>query len=98
MKITVLDGYVINPGDLSWQELEELGQLTVYERTNPEDILSRISGNYAIFTNKCRITAEIMDKSPDLNRRMQRSGIFIGKRSSAYLRTHTGALQLCRTP
>ncbi len=66
MKITVLDGYVINPGDLSWQELEELGQLTVYERTNPEDILSRISGNYAIFTNKCRITAEIMDKSPDL--------------------------------
>ena len=66
MKITILDGYVINPGDLSWEELESIGQLEVYERTSPEDILSRISASYAIFTNKCRITAEIMDKSPNL--------------------------------
>ena len=66
MKIIILDGYVINPGDLSWEALESIGQLEVYERTSPEDILSRISASYAIFTNKCRITAEIMDKSPNL--------------------------------
>ena len=45
MKIVVLDGYTENPGDLSWRELEELGELTVYDRTDvnsPEEIISRI--------------------------------------------------------
>lgn len=66
MKITILDSYTINPGDLSWAQLASLGQLQVYERTSSEDILSRIAGSYAIFTNKCKITADIMDKSPEL--------------------------------
>lgn len=66
MKITILDGYTMNPGDLSWAELEKLGDLKVYDRTSPEDIVSRIRGSYAVFTNKCRITSDIMDKCPGL--------------------------------
>ena len=37
MKIVILDGYTANPGDMSWKELEELGTLTVYDRTRPEE-------------------------------------------------------------
>jgi len=66
MKITILDSYTINPGDLSFSELESIGELTVYERTAPCDILSRIGDSYAVFTNKCHITAEIMDQCPNL--------------------------------
>lgn len=66
MKITILDGYTMNPGDLSWEELEALGELKVYDRTSPEDIVSRISDSYAVFTNKCCITADVMDSCPDL--------------------------------
>ena len=42
MKIVVLDGYTLNPGDLSWDELEKLGEVTVYDRTAPEDVITRI--------------------------------------------------------
>lgn len=66
MKITILDGYTMNPGDLSWEELEALGELKVYDRTSPEDIVSRITDSYAVFTNKCCITADVMDSCPDL--------------------------------
>ena len=38
MKIVILDGYSVNPGDLSWEELEACGELTVYDRTNPDDL------------------------------------------------------------
>lgn len=41
MKIVVLDGYVLNPGDLSWEAIMELGELAVYDRTSPEDLLER---------------------------------------------------------
>lgn len=41
MKIAVLDGYTSNPGDLSWDAFEELGELTVYDRTKPEEVVSR---------------------------------------------------------
>lgn len=66
MKIVVLDGYTVNPGDLNWAELEELGDITIYDRTEPADIISRIGDADAVFTNKCRITAEIMDACPNL--------------------------------
>ena len=39
MKIVVLDGYTLNPGDISWEGLERMGQLTVYDRTKPEEVL-----------------------------------------------------------
>ena len=41
-KIVVLDGYTANPGDLSWEELEKLGELTVYDRTPSDKIIERI--------------------------------------------------------
>lgn len=66
MKIVELDGYAANPGDLSWDGLRELGELTVYDRTTPEDVLERAKGAQVILTNKVVITEELMDKLPDL--------------------------------
>ena len=66
MKIVELDGYAANPGDLSWDGLRELGELTVYDRTAPEDVLKRAKGAQVILTNKVVITEELMDKLPDL--------------------------------
>jgi len=66
MTIVVLDGYAANPGDLSWDGLRELGELTVYERTSPDEVLERAKGAQAITTNKVLITAELMDQLPEL--------------------------------
>lgn len=66
MTIVVLDGYVANPGDLSWDGLKELGVLTVYERTSPDEVLERAQGAQVITTNKVLITAELMDQLPEL--------------------------------
>lgn len=66
MNIVILDGYTLNPGDLSWGELEALGKLTVYDRTAPADVASRIGGAQLVFTNKTPITAETMDKCPNI--------------------------------
>ncbi len=66
MKIVVLDGFTLNPGDLSWDSLSALGELTVYDRTLPEQRLERIGDAVAIFTNKVVIDKEIIDASPKL--------------------------------
>lgn len=66
MKITVLDGYGMNPGDLSWDELRKLGDVTVYDRTAPEDTVSRAAGAEILLTNKTIIDREIMEKLPAL--------------------------------
>lgn len=66
MKIVILDGYSVNPGDLSWEELEECGDLTVYDRTNTEDILKRTKNADVILTNKVVISSEIINKLPNL--------------------------------
>lgn len=57
MKIVVLDGYSLNPGDLSWDALSKLGELTVYDRTAPDDIVSRAKGADILLTNKTRLKA-----------------------------------------
>ena len=66
MKIVVLDGYGLNPGDLSWDAVNQLGELTVYDRTSSEEVIERSAGAEAILTNKTVITAEIMEALPDL--------------------------------
>ena len=66
MKIVILDGYSINPGDLDWKQIEEIGELTVYDRTAPEDIVSAVGDAEIVLTNKVVFTAEIMDKLPQL--------------------------------
>ncbi|MDD3336325.1 MAG: D-2-hydroxyacid dehydrogenase [Eubacteriales bacterium] len=58
MKIVVLDGYTLNPGDLSWKALEALGEVTVYDRTPKELVADRIAGAEAVFTNKTPMTQE----------------------------------------
>ena len=66
MKITVLDGHTLNPGDLSWDPLRELGQLTVYDRTPADLILSRAAGAEALFTNKTPLDAATLSALPGL--------------------------------
>jgi len=65
-KAVVLDGYTTNPGDLSWQSLENLVNLTVYDRTPPEDTISRIEGAEIVMTNKVVIDREVIEASPSL--------------------------------
>ncbi len=65
-KIIVLDGAVENPGDLSWEPMGQLGELTVYDYTAPEDVVSRIGGAALILTNKTVISAEVMAACPNL--------------------------------
>jgi len=66
MKIVVLDGYGLNPGDLSWEGMKALGELTVYDRTSPSELLVRSEGVEALITNKTLITAEDMASLPQL--------------------------------
>lgn len=66
MKITILDGAVENPGDLSWDALAALGDLTVYDYTAPEEILPRIGDAPIILTNKTPITRQTIDACPNL--------------------------------
>ena len=66
MKIVILDAFTANPGDLSWDELKELGELTVYDRTKPEQLLERANGAEVLLTNKVIIDAKAMAALPSL--------------------------------
>lgn len=79
MKIVVLDGYTLNPGDLDWKEIEELGELTVYDRTPVNDILlisDRIKDAEIVFTNKTPLPGEVIESCPCLR--------FIGVLATGY--------------
>ena len=65
-KIIILDGFVANPGDLSWEPLSALGELTVHEYTAPQDVIARIGDAPIILTNKTVISADIMAACPNL--------------------------------
>lgn len=66
MKIVVLDGYGMNPGDLSWKELEELGDVTVYPRTSPDEVVERSRDAEILLTNKVVIGCETIASLPKL--------------------------------
>ena len=66
MKSIVLDGYGLNPGDLNWEGFETLGELTVYDRTTPSELMERAAGAEVLVTNKTLITAENMAALPEL--------------------------------
>lgn len=76
MKIVVLDGYTLNPGDISWRGMEALGEVTVYDRTKPEDIIERIGDAEVVYTNKTPITKETLDACPSIK--------FIGVLATGY--------------
>lgn len=84
MNIVILDGYTINPGDLSWKGLEALGdRLTVFDATPQDKILSRLMGCEIMMTSKCHITREIMEHSPQLK--------YIGSTATGYNNIDTKA-------
>ncbi|KAA6323507.1 Glycerate dehydrogenase [termite gut metagenome] len=66
MKITVLDGHTLNPGDLDWHELHSLGECAIYDRTPPDKVRERTQNAEALLTNKTILSAELMDALPKL--------------------------------
>lgn len=66
MKIVILDGYTLNPGDLSWEGLEGFGNLTVYDRTSSDKILERIKDADIVFTNKTPLTKQTIEACDNL--------------------------------
>lgn len=76
MKIVVLDGYTLNPGDLSWKELSQIGELTVFDRTEENQIVDRIADSEIVYTNKTPITEETLEACPHIK--------FIGVLATGY--------------
>ncbi|MBQ4610346.1 MAG: D-2-hydroxyacid dehydrogenase [Clostridia bacterium] len=66
MKIVVLDGYTENPGDLSWEKLEAMGELTVYDRTPADKVIERIGDAEIVYTNKTPISRETLEACPNI--------------------------------
>lgn len=67
MKIVVLDGYALNPGDLSWSELEALGDCVIYDRTAPDQVVARAAEAEIVLTNKTVLTATHIAQLPQLS-------------------------------
>jgi glycerate dehydrogenase len=66
VKIVVLDGFALNPGDLSWERLQEIGVCTIYDRTSPTEVLQRSAGAEALITNKVVLNKDIIEQLPSL--------------------------------
>lgn len=66
MKIVILDGYSANPGDLSWKPLMKIGELTVYDRTRPEETVGRAKDADIVLTNKVCLHRQEIDQLPQL--------------------------------
>ena len=62
MKIVVMDGNGVNPDDISWEKIEQFGQLTVYPRTTPEEVLDHVGDAEIVLTNKTVFDAEIISR------------------------------------
>ena len=67
MKIVVLDGYTLNPGDLSWDELEKLGECTVHDRTSPGQVMERAESAQVVLTNKVILDRDVVERLPELS-------------------------------
>jgi glycerate dehydrogenase len=76
MKIVVLDGYTLNPGDLSWEGFGQIGNLTVYDRTPTDKIHERAAGAEILFTNKTPLNRQLIQQLPALK--------FIGVLATGY--------------
>jgi glycerate dehydrogenase len=66
IKIVVTDGYTLNPGDLSWKEIEALGELKVYDRTRPDEIVDRCRDANIVLTNKVSFNEATLAELPRL--------------------------------
>ncbi len=97
MRICILDGYTTNPGDLSWDPFEKIGEPEVYDFTKPEELLQRASGCPAVITNKTVLSGDVIES-------LYRSGLrYIGTLSTGYnvidLETAAGlGIPVCNVP
>jgi len=66
MKIVVLDAYALNPGDISWDSLQKLGDVRLYDRTPADQVLERSKGADVLLSNKTPISAAVINQLPDL--------------------------------
>src|SRR5688500_19176743 len=66
MKIVVLDGHTLNPGDLSWEAIKTLGETALYERSTRAEVIDRLQGADATLTNKVPIDRRMMEALPSL--------------------------------
>ena len=66
MKIVILDGYTINPGDNPWTQVEALGECTIYDRTPPELVLERAQGAAILLTSKVKLSEAVLRQLPEL--------------------------------
>lgn len=66
MKIVVLDGFTLNPGDQSWDDLKALGECAIYDRSNGPEIVARAMGHPVVLTNKTPLSRETIEQLPDL--------------------------------
>jgi glycerate dehydrogenase len=66
MKIVVLDGYCLNPGDLNWDALRAIGDVDLHDRTPPAEAESRARGAHIVLTNKTPLPAAVLERLPDL--------------------------------
>ncbi|MGL1900550.1 MAG: D-2-hydroxyacid dehydrogenase [Fibrobacterales bacterium] len=66
MKVVILDSYTSNPGDLSWDLLHDIADVTLYDRTEPSDVVKRTHGAEVVLTNKVVLDAETLMQLPDL--------------------------------
>lgn len=87
MNIVVLDGFGLNPGDLSWGEFEAMGKLTVHDRTAPEQIVERAAEADAVLTNKTVLDADTLRSLPRLK--------YIGVLATGYNVVDTAAAREC---
>jgi glycerate dehydrogenase len=87
MKIVVLDGFALNPGDLSWDSLKAIGNVEIFERTQPDEIIKRAAGVGIILTNKTILSAETLKKLPDLK--------YIGVLATGYNVVDLNAAKAC---
>lgn len=95
MKLCILDGSSINPGDLTWAPIEEIAGFRVYDRTEPDEVQNHIADCDGFFVSKVSITREIMEKCPNLK--------FIGVTATGYDNVDTEAakdlgIAVCHVP
>ena len=76
MKIVILDGYTLNPGDLSWDAMQAFGELAVYDRTPEDRIIERIGDAEIVYTNKTPLSRQTIEQAPNLR--------FIGVLATGY--------------
>ena len=87
MKIVILDGFTLNPGDLSWDRIKQIGNCTIYDRTPPDLTVERAKGAFAVYTNKVVFNKEIILQLPELK--------YIGVLATGYNVVDTEAAKNC---